>query len=129
MDVATWQETFGVGKYAPVFVENDIDLALLGKLISEADLRELGVVSLDPARPLAVIAERASASREGLIEIDRTRIEERMDARGAPQDRLLVAGDRRRGDPKPLARDRVETAKSVVMMDLALLRAELANGM
>jgi hypothetical protein len=31
--------------------------------------------------------------------------------------------------PKPLAKDRVEAAKSVVMLDLALLSAEIANGM
>ena len=33
------------------------------------------------------------------------------------------------GMPKPLARDRVEAAKSIVMLDLALLSAEIANGM
>jgi hypothetical protein len=33
------------------------------------------------------------------------------------------------GMPKPLARDRIEAAKNVVMMDLALLNAEIANGM
>src|SRR5258708_30440016 len=31
--------------------------------------------------------------------------------------------------PKPLARDKVEAAKNVVMLDLALLSAEIANGM
>jgi hypothetical protein len=33
------------------------------------------------------------------------------------------------GVPKPLARDRVEAAKSVVMLDLAVLNAEAAAGM
>jgi hypothetical protein len=33
------------------------------------------------------------------------------------------------GVPKPLARDRVEAAKSVVMLDLAILNAEAAAGM
>jgi hypothetical protein len=33
------------------------------------------------------------------------------------------------GVPKPLALDRFEAAKNVVMMDLALLQAEIANGM
>jgi hypothetical protein len=33
------------------------------------------------------------------------------------------------GMPKPLAKDRVEAAKSIVMLDLALLTAEIANGM
>ena len=31
--------------------------------------------------------------------------------------------------PKPLARDRIEAAKNLVMMDLVLLQAEIANGM
>jgi hypothetical protein len=33
------------------------------------------------------------------------------------------------GAPRPLARDVIEAAKSVVMLDLALLNAEIANGM
>ena len=33
------------------------------------------------------------------------------------------------GAPKPLGKDRVEAAKSIVMLDLALLSAEIANGM
>src|SRR3984893_224199 len=33
------------------------------------------------------------------------------------------------GVPKPLAKDRVEAAKSVVMLDLAILNAEAAAGM
>jgi len=33
------------------------------------------------------------------------------------------------GPPRPLMRDKVEAAKNVVMMDLALLSAEIANGM
>jgi hypothetical protein len=32
------------------------------------------------------------------------------------------------GVPKPLARDRIDAARNVVMMDLALLSAEIANG-
>jgi hypothetical protein len=31
--------------------------------------------------------------------------------------------------PRPRAQDRIEAAKNVVMMDLALLSAEIANGM
>jgi hypothetical protein len=37
--------------------------------------------------------------------------------------------DNLQGIPKPLARDRIEAAKNVVMTDLALLNAEIANGM
>src|ERR1700722_9631701 len=33
------------------------------------------------------------------------------------------------GVPKPLAKNRIEAAKSIVMMDLALLNAEIGNGM
>lgn len=33
------------------------------------------------------------------------------------------------GVPKPLARDRVEAAKSVVMLDLTVLNVEVAAGM
>jgi class 3 adenylate cyclase/tetratricopeptide (TPR) repeat protein len=62
MDVATWLEALGLGQYAPAFVENDIDLALLSTL-SEADLRELGVVSLGHRkRLLAAIAERVAVA-------------------------------------------------------------------
>jgi hypothetical protein len=32
------------------------------------------------------------------------------------------------GAPKPLARDRVEAAKSIVMLEVAILNAEIANG-
>jgi len=32
------------------------------------------------------------------------------------------------GVPKPLARDRIEAGKNVVMLDLAILSAEIANG-
>jgi hypothetical protein len=78
-------------------------------------------------------------SREGLIEMDRTRIEERMNFTREnyrmmrerllkviywkPED-LLVDGVR-----PPLNKDVIEAAKNVVMMDLALLSAEIANGM
>ena len=30
--------------------------------------------------------------------------------------------------PKPLAKDRVEAAKSIVMLDFAVLNAEIVNG-
>jgi SAM domain (Sterile alpha motif) len=62
MDVATWLEALGLGQYAPAFVENDLDLTLLSAH-SEADLRELGVVSLGHRkRLLAAIAERVAVA-------------------------------------------------------------------
>jgi class 3 adenylate cyclase len=69
MDVATWLEALGLGQYAPAFVENDIDLALVSTL-SEADLRELGVVSLGHRkRLLAAIAERAAAGAPAVLPV------------------------------------------------------------
>ena len=41
----------------------------------------------------------------------------------------MEPGAAKLGMPKPLARDRIETAKNLVMMDLVLLQAEIANGM
>jgi hypothetical protein len=77
-------------------------------------------------------------AREGLVEIDRTRIEDRINFtrenyRMIREELLKIvywspetAPD---GEPKPLARDRIEAAKNVVMMDLALLQAEAAAGL
>lgn len=76
--------------------------------------------------------------RQMLIEIDRTKIEERMaftreNYRMVREELLKILywtpENGTPGVPKPLARDRIEAAKNVVMMDLALLQAELANGM
>ena len=77
-------------------------------------------------------------AREGLIELDRTRIEDRMsftreNYRMMREELLkIVYWDPETatpGLPKPLAKDRVEAAKNVVIMDLALLSAEIANRM
>jgi hypothetical protein len=74
-------------------------------------------------------------AREGLIEADRTRIEERMnftrDNYRLMREQLLKIVYWRDGDigPRPRAQDKIEAAKNVVMMDLALLSAEVANGM
>ena len=40
---------------------------------------------------------------------------------------MLDADNATPGMPKPLARDRIEAAKSIVMLDLALMSAEIAN--
>jgi hypothetical protein len=85
-------------------------------------------------------------ARETLIEMHRTQIEERMNFtrenyRMMREELLKIVywqpdGSREEDDeyvvdgPKPpSARDRIEAAKNVVMMDLALLSAEIANGM
>ncbi len=41
-DIASWLEQLDLGKYAALFIENDIRLELLPRL-SEDDLRELGL--------------------------------------------------------------------------------------
>ena len=58
--VADWLEKLGLGQYAQRFVENDVDFALFTKL-TDADLKELGVISLGHRkRLLEAIAERAA---------------------------------------------------------------------
>src|SRR6516165_983157 len=45
MDIVVWLRTLGLGKYEPVFRENDIDETVLPSLTHE-NLKELGVTSL-----------------------------------------------------------------------------------
>jgi hypothetical protein len=77
-------------------------------------------------------------AREGLVAIDRTRIEERLaltrDNYRLMREELLkivywTPENAPEGSSKPRAQDRIEAAKNVVMMDLALLSAEVANGL
>jgi hypothetical protein len=77
-------------------------------------------------------------ARESMVEIDRAQIEERMaftrENYRMMREQLLkivywTPADHIEGMPKPLAKDRVEAAKSVVQMDLALLQAEAAAGL
>jgi hypothetical protein len=72
---------------------------------------------------------------EIVVEIDRTQIEQRMaftreNYRLMREELLKIVywkvGD---PDPKPLARDKIEAAKNVGMLDLAILNAEAAAGM
>jgi hypothetical protein len=76
-------------------------------------------------------------ARESLIVADRTQIEERMNFtrenyRMMREELLKIVywtpDNAPEGERKPPARDRIEAAKNVVMMDLALLSAEIANG-
>lgn len=82
---------------------------------------------------VAKIADKVA--REGLIEIDRTKIEQRLaftrDNYRMMREELLKIVYWKDGDPgsRPRAQDRVEAAKSVVMLDLTLLRAELDCGL
>ena len=73
-------------------------------------------------------------AREALIVADRTRIEERTNFtrenyRMMHEELLKIVYWNEDSDfPRPRAQDRIEAAKNVVMMDLALLSAEIANG-
>ena len=51
-----WLERLGLGKYASVLAEQDVDLGILPKL-SDEDLRELGLPLGARRRILAAIAE------------------------------------------------------------------------
>ena len=61
MDVGVWLQRLGLGQYASVFAENDIDFAVLVQL-TDIDLRELGVASVGHRkRLLGEIAELGAA--------------------------------------------------------------------
>jgi class 3 adenylate cyclase len=63
MDIVVWLRGLGLGKYEPVFRENDIDETVLPNLTAE-DLKELGVASLGHRRKLldAIAALRTDGS-------------------------------------------------------------------
>jgi class 3 adenylate cyclase/tetratricopeptide (TPR) repeat protein len=62
MDVKAWLEALGLGQYARVFAENDIDFMVLPQL-NDADLKELGVTSLGHRkRLLSAIAEHGATA-------------------------------------------------------------------
>jgi hypothetical protein len=76
-------------------------------------------------------------AREGLIEADRTQIEQRLNFtrenyRMMREQLLKIVywtPDNPNNMSRPAAKDLIEAAKNVVMMDLALLNAEITNGM
>jgi hypothetical protein len=77
-------------------------------------------------------------AREGLVDTDRTRIEDRMNFTRENyrmmRERMLKIiywnpEEHHESVRAPLNKDVIEAAKNVVMMDLALLNAEIANGM
>ena len=63
MDIVVWLRTLGLGKYEPVFRENDIDETVLPSLTHE-NLKELGVASFGHRVKLldAIAALRSDAS-------------------------------------------------------------------
>ncbi len=56
MNIADWLGSLGFGQYAPSFIENDIDADVL-LVLSEADLKELGVSSLGHRKKLIAAIE------------------------------------------------------------------------
>jgi hypothetical protein len=82
---------------------------------------------------ISKIADKVA--REALIVADRTQIEERMNFTRENyrmmREELLKIVYWKDGDAgsRPRAQDRIEAAKSVVILDLALLNAEVTNGM
>jgi len=78
------------------------------------------------------------ARNQIMVEVDRAQIEPRLaelreNYRVMREQFLKIVywkpEDHEDGMPRPLARDRVEAAKSVVMLDLAILNAEAVAGM
>ena len=51
MDIAEWLDGLGLGRYAPAFVENEVDWEILPKPTAD-DLREMGVVAVGHRRRL-----------------------------------------------------------------------------
>ena len=62
-DVTRWLEQNGLGKYADAFDENDVDVTDL-PLLSEDDLREIGLPVGPRRRFLAAVTEAPSADRD-----------------------------------------------------------------
>ena len=64
-DVTEWLESIGLSEYVQRFVENGIDLSVLGDL-TEQDLKELGVLLGHRRKLLRAIAELDDAARPSL---------------------------------------------------------------
>ncbi|MEX0280478.1 MAG: AAA family ATPase [Arenibacterium sp.] len=62
-DIAHWLNSIGLGKYADLFIENDIDLSAL-PYISEGDLADLGITIGARRRILAAVSAGLSSESE-----------------------------------------------------------------
>src|ERR1700755_3589933 len=62
MDIVVWLRSLGLGKYEPIFRENEIDETVLPNLTAD-DLKELGITALGHRRKLldAIAALRSEA--------------------------------------------------------------------
>lgn len=68
--IAEWLESVGLAQYAQAFIENDIDVAVLGEL-TDTDLESLGVSLGHRRKLLKAIAEAALAARKNEREAKR----------------------------------------------------------
>ena len=68
-EIADWLEKLGLGRYAKVFAENDIDVSVLPHL-SDQDLKDLGV-SLGHRRKIFAAINKGIATLQPLAEIER----------------------------------------------------------
>ena len=65
-DVATWLAELGLEAYAQAFAAHDIDATVLGSL-TDADLKELGVVSLGHRKRLLQAIGGGNAAARGAV--------------------------------------------------------------
>src|SRR5689334_6643282 len=86
MDVAEWLRGLGLGQYALVFRDNDIDGEILRRLTAE-DLRDLGVVSIGHRRRFL---DAIAALGEGQLAERRLPASEPRDAAGEAERRQLT---------------------------------------
>ena len=107
-DIRAWLENLGIGQYAAAFIENDVDLDILGDL-TDQDLKELGVSLGHRKRIMRAVgetAERAARRQPGKSEgaerrqltimfcdlVDSTQLSERFD----PEDLRAIIGSVRK---------------------------------
>lgn len=69
-DITEWLQGIGLGEYAQVFIENDIDVTLLPEL-DDVDLEKIGVVSLGHRR--RILKEVREQSEDAAQDTNRTR--------------------------------------------------------
>src|SRR5271163_3697266 len=93
-NIGDWLENIGLGRYAAVFAENDVDFPALLEL-TESDLKELGLSLGHRKILLKAIAGLANAERAGL---PKTPIVPQLDAQQsqAPEHRIATGQGERR---------------------------------
>ena len=99
-DVTKWLEQLGLGRYAPVFVEQQIDPEVLSELTDE-DLEKLGV----PLGPRKKILKAIAALSSGVGEIPGSFIQDDSGITpplSAEPDTSLAAWERMPGERKPV---------------------------